>query len=192
MTMGKAIVVIVVVRKDSQQNSATGTHSNPQPNHKTSGSFHRGQESHFVVMSPERWCKWWRQRQKTSPCCWRLPSAPPFLPLAFFSCLVALHTLRFGVTMNHGNWLCCRVSNRPAQGLTAWCVTAGRSSLLKGCAAGRPHSAALVQGHTASHRSEWSRITHVCRENKDVLFRLPATVPNLTVFTTVPPVFQPC
>lgn len=122
--------------------------------------------------------------------CWLLSSASP--PLSSFSCLLTQHTLLFGVTMNHGNWLCCHISNTTAQGLTAWCVTAGRSSLLKGCTAGWPNSASLVQGHTSSYHSKWSRITHVCRKNEDVLFKIPAIVPIRTVFTTAPSVFKLC
>lgn len=132
------------------------------------------------------------QRQKMIPlCCRRLLStaSPPF---SSFSCLLTQHTLLFGVTMNHGNWLCCHISNTPAQGLTAWCVTAGRSSLLKGCTAGWPNSASLVQGHTSSYHSKWSRITHVCRKNEDVLLKIPAIVPIRTVFTTAPSVFKLC
>lgn len=122
---------------------------------------------------------------------WLLSSAFPRL-LSFFSCLVTQHILLFGVTMNHGNWLCCHISNTPAQGLTVWCVTAGRSSLLKGCTAAWPNRASVVQGHTASNHSKWSRITHVCRKNEDVLFKLLAIVHNLTAFTTTPSVFKLC
>lgn len=55
--------------------------------------------------------------------------------------------------MNHGNWLCCHISNPSAQGLTAECVTAGRSSLLKGCTVGCPGDGPVSWTAPAGSRS---------------------------------------
>lgn len=49
--------------------------------------------------------------------------------------------------MNHGNWLCCHISNPSGQGVTAESVTVGRSSLLKGHTARCPREGPV--GRTA-------------------------------------------
>lgn len=79
-------------------------------------------------------------------------SAFPLL-LSPFSCPVAQRALLLGVIMNHGNWLCCHNSNPSAQDLTAECVTAGRSSLLKGCTLSCPGEGPVSRTAPAGSRS---------------------------------------
>lgn len=103
-------------------------------------------------------------------CCQHSPSALLFqLP----SCSV--HPL-FKMIMNHGNWLCCHISNPRAQGLTAEYVTVGRSSLLKGCTAGcpeeRPVSCTASTGSCSFLLNERRSLT-LAERNEDIALKIP-------------------
>lgn len=82
-------------------------------------------------------------RRGSQLCCQRYPSA------LYFQLPARSARPPFGENMNHGNWLCCHNWNPSAQGLTAECVTAGRSSLLKGHAAGCPQEGPVSQAAPA-------------------------------------------
>jgi len=94
--------------------------------------------------------------------------------------------------MNHGNWLCCHISNPPAQGLTAEYVTAGRSSLLKGCTAGYPGEGP-VEGPDCPCRvtqlatvANGRRSLTLAGRNEDVLLKIPVQPSCPRLFSTLP------